>query len=77
MRKRFYIDSDDEAERCRQSFQGSAPIVVGGADIMTGRIYSYTGVVLAVEPMASHGLHWRITMDIVDAPEPNQPAITQ
>jgi len=70
MKLHFYIDSDDEAERCRKSFQGHTPIVVSGLDTMTGRIKSYSGVVLAVEGAAqSLGEHWRIIMDTGDAPE--------
>jgi hypothetical protein len=61
----FYIDSDDEAVRCKQSFEGQRPVVVSGLDTMTGRINSYSGIVLAVEAMsaASIGQHWRIIMD--------------
>jgi hypothetical protein len=59
----------DEAERCRKAFQGHTPIVVSGLDTMTGRINSYSGVVLSVEEsVQSLGEHWRITMDTGDAP---------
>jgi hypothetical protein len=71
MKMHFYIDSNDEAERCRKSFQAHAPTVVTGLDTMTGRIKPYSGVVLAVDPIESHGVHWRITMDV---PERSQPA---
>ena len=71
MKLHFYIDSDDDAERCKQSFEGQSPVVVNGLDTMTGRINSYSGVVLAVEAMsaASLGQHWRITMDTGNEPE--------
>ena len=71
MKLHFYIDSDDEAERCRQSFEGQRPIVVSGLDTMTGRIKPYSGVVLAVQAMSAQsvGEHWRITMNTGDAPE--------
>ena len=71
MKLHFYIDSDDEAERCRQSFEGQRPIVVSGLDTMTGRIKPYSGVVLAVQAMSAQSLgeHWRITMSTADAPE--------
>jgi|KBSSwiStaDraftv2_1062776.scaffolds.fasta_scaffold1770799_1 hypothetical protein len=69
MKLHFYIDSDDEAERCRKSFQGHTPVVVSGLDTLTGRINSYSGVVLAVdESVQSLGEHWRITMETGDAP---------
>jgi len=73
MKRHFCLDSDDEAERCQQSFQGHTPIVVSGFDIMTGRIYSYSGVVLEVEPMESLGMHWRITIDTIDTTARKQP----
>jgi hypothetical protein len=52
--------------------------VVSGLDTMTGRINSYSGVVLSVEAMsaASLGVHWRITMDTGDAAERGRPIST-
>jgi hypothetical protein len=63
MKMRFYIDSDDAAARCLQSFEAHTPTVVSGCDALTRRVNSYTGVVLAVEPAMSLGDHWRITID--------------
>jgi hypothetical protein len=79
MKLHFYIDSDDDAERCRQSFEGHTPVVVSGLDTMTGRINSYSGVVLSVEAMsaASLGEHWRITMDTGEASERGRPVSTR
>jgi hypothetical protein len=61
----FYIGSDDEAERCKDSFQSRTPIAIGGTDTLTGRSKSYNGVVLAVEPASAEapGERWRITID--------------
>jgi hypothetical protein len=74
MKMHFYIDSDHDAERCRQSLQGHTPTVVTGLDTMTGRIHSYSGVVLAVDSMESHGEHWRITIDVPERSQPGQRA---
>ena len=78
MKLHFYIDSDDEAVRCKQSFEGQRPVVVSGLDTMTGRINSYSGIVLAVEAMsaASIGQHWRIIMDTGNEPERARPVST-
>jgi hypothetical protein len=71
----FLIDSDDEAERCRQSFEGHRPITaMTGFDPLTGRINSYSGVVLEVQPIQSLGDHWRITIDTGNASERREPA---
>jgi hypothetical protein len=61
----FYIDSDDDADRCRQSCECGAPIAIGGTDALTGRIKSFNGIVLAVEalPGAVPGERWRVTID--------------
>jgi hypothetical protein len=61
--------------RCKQSFEGQRPVVVSGLDTMTGRINSYSGIVLAVEAMsaASLGQHWRIIMDTGNEPERARP----
>jgi hypothetical protein len=67
MKMHFYVDSDDIAARCRQSFEARKPTVVSGCDALTRRVNSYSGVVLAVEPAVSLGDHWRITIDTCDA----------
>jgi hypothetical protein len=67
MKMHFLTDSDDDAERCRQSFEAHTPTVVSGCDALTQRINSYSGVVLSVEPVVSLGDHWRITIDTGDA----------
>jgi hypothetical protein len=67
MKMRFYVDSDDVAARCRQSFEAHTPTVVSGCDALTRRVNSYAGVVLSVEPAVSLGDHWRITIDTGDA----------
>jgi hypothetical protein len=61
----FYIGNDDDAERCKESFYFQKPIVIGGTDSLTGRVKSFTGVVLAVESaaIAAPGERWRITID--------------
>jgi len=69
MQMHFLIDSDNDAERCRQSLDGHKSTVVEGFDPLTGRINSYSGVVLGVEPIQSLGEHWRITIDIGDTPK--------
>jgi hypothetical protein len=68
MNMHFLIDSDEDAERCRKSLQTRTTTVVTGFDPMTGRIRSYSGVVLTVEPIESLGEHWRITIETGDAP---------
>jgi hypothetical protein len=75
MQMHFLIDSDDDAERCRQSLQGHKPTVVEGFDPLTGRVNRYSGVVLDVEPIESLGEHWRINIDTGDAPD--RPDIAQ
>jgi len=61
----FYISSDDDAERCRHSFEFGQPISVGGTDTLTGRVKSYAGIVLSMEPAYadSPGERWRVTID--------------
>lgn len=65
MQMHFYVDGDEAAERCKTSFRTRTPIAIGGTDAMTGRIRSYSGVVLSVEPTAVDvaAERWRITMD--------------
>jgi hypothetical protein len=61
----LYIGNDNDAERCKESFQFGKPIAVGGTDTLTGRIKSYTGVVVSVESAETDapGERWRITID--------------
>jgi hypothetical protein len=65
MKLQFYIDSDDVAERCKDSVQFKKPIAIGGADTLTGQIKSYTGVVLSVEqsPAGAPGERWRVAIE--------------
>ena len=65
MRLHFYISSGEDAERCRQSFERGQPIDVGGTDTLTGRVRSYSGVVLSMESAYtdSPGERWRVTID--------------
>src|SRR5262245_61767641 len=72
MQMHFLIDCNGDAERCRQSFLRHTPTVVNGFDPLTGRVKTYSGVVLAVEPIASLGEHWRITIDTGNAPARTQ-----
>ena len=61
----FYIDSDDDAERCKESVRFRTPIVIGGTDTLTGRVKSYSGVILAVDAASAEapGERWRVTID--------------
>jgi hypothetical protein len=65
VRLHFYISSDQDAERCRQSLECGQPIAIGGTDTLTGRVKSYSGVVLSMESAYtdSPGEHWRVTID--------------
>ena len=65
MKLHFYIGNDDDAERCKESARCRKAIAMGGTDSLTGRIKSYAGVVVAVEPASTEapGERWRITMD--------------
>jgi hypothetical protein len=65
VRLHFYIDNDDDAERCKESIGTKMQIAIGGTDPLTGRAKSYRGVVLAVEtpPVAEACERWRITID--------------
>jgi hypothetical protein len=60
----FYIDNDDDAERCKQSFHCGKPIAIGGTDTLTGRLKLYRGVVLSIESASSEtpGDRFRITI---------------
>lgn len=64
MKLHFYIGNDD-AERCKESFQYRKPIAICGTDTLTGRVKSYAGVILSVEAASSEspGERWRITID--------------
>jgi hypothetical protein len=65
MKLQFYIDSDDAAERCKESVKFKKPIAIGGADTLTGQIKSYTGVVLSVEQSlaGAQGERWRVAIE--------------
>ena len=65
MRLKFYIDNDNDAERCRESLRSEKPISVEGEDPLTGRIKSYKGLVLAVEKTNPEALgeRWRIAIE--------------
>ncbi len=65
MKLQFYIDSDDAAERCRESLRSKKPIGLEGEDPFTGRVKRYAGVVLAVESTSADtvGQRWRIAID--------------
>lgn len=64
VKRHFYIGSDDDAERCWESFRCKRPIDIGGTDTLTGRVNSYSGVVVSVEVSAKGpGERWRITID--------------
>jgi hypothetical protein len=58
----FYVDSDDDAERCRESLQFGTPIIIDGTDTLTGRVKSYSGIVLSIESAEAPGEHFRITI---------------
>ena len=64
VKRHFYIGSDDEAERCLESFRRSRPIDIGGTDTLTGRVNTYSGVVVSVEASTKGpGERWRVTID--------------
>lgn len=65
MKLYFYIDNDADAERCKESFHCKKPVTIGGTDTLTGRIRSYTGVILSVEERHTQNLgeRWRIAID--------------
>jgi len=69
MQMHFLTDCNGDAERCRQSLQRHTTTVVSGFDPMTGRIKTYSGIVLAVDPIESLGEHWRVTIDTGSSPE--------
>jgi hypothetical protein len=60
----FYVDSDGDVERCKDSFELGTSIAIGGTDAFTGRIKSYRGIVLAIETASGEapGERFRITM---------------
>jgi hypothetical protein len=61
----FYVDSDDDAERCKESSQLRKPIAMCGTDTLTGRLKLYRGIVLSIETVSveSPGERFRVTMD--------------
>ena len=64
MKRHFYIGSDDDVELCRESFRCKSPIDIGGTDTLTGRVNTYSGIVLSVEAsVKGPGERWRITID--------------
>jgi hypothetical protein len=65
VQQHFYISSSNDAELCRQSFERGQPIAIGGTDTLTGRVKSYSGVVLSMESAYSDspGERWRVTID--------------
>jgi hypothetical protein len=64
VKRHFYISSDDEAERCMESFRCSRPIDIDGTDTLTGRVHAYSGVVVSVEASTKGpGERWRVSID--------------
>jgi hypothetical protein len=65
VRLRFYIDSDDDAERCGESLRFKRPIDIEGEDPLTGRLRPYKGIVLAVERVMPEamGERWWIAIE--------------
>jgi hypothetical protein len=61
---KFYIDNNNDAERCGDSLRFGKPIIIEGEDPLTGRIKSYKGVILAVEQAAAEALGDRWTIAI-------------
>ena len=65
MKLHFYIDSDDDAERCQESVQFRKPIAMCGTDTLTGRLKLYRGIVVTIEAVSfgAPGERFRVTMD--------------
>jgi hypothetical protein len=61
----FFIGSDDEVGRCKDSWELGRPIEINGTDTLTGRVREYAGIVRAIEPVVSGDLgeRWRITIE--------------
>jgi hypothetical protein len=62
MNKMFYVGSDNDADRCRESFGSRKQIAISGIDAVDGTIKPYVGIVTSVEhmPVGSPGQRWRI-----------------
>jgi hypothetical protein len=65
VRLKFYIDNDNDAERCLDSLRLEKPVKVEGEDPLTGRIKPYKGVVLAVDRVDPEALgeRWRVAIE--------------
>ena len=58
----FFVSSENDADRCRESALSRMPISISGTD-MDGRIKPFTGQVQSVdEDRQSDPKRWRITM---------------
>jgi hypothetical protein len=64
VKQKFYIDNDNDAERCGDSLRLGQPVSVVGEDPFTGRIKPYKGIVLAVERGTAEALGERWTVAI-------------
>jgi len=65
LKLKFYIDCDNDAERCGESLRCQKPINIQGEDPFTGRIKPYKGIVLAVEKVSADAVNdrWWIAIE--------------
>ena len=65
MKLKFYIDCNDDAERCGEAMNFGRPISIEGEDPFTGRLKPYKGIVVTVDRVTAEpsGERWWIAIE--------------